>query len=119
MNEQAPLVDRVNVEPPIINGMSQSEALFTGGVSLFVFFLLGLMLAMFTKVWWVLLVFSAIGPVASVWLLSGYLAALKRNRPDGYYLHWIRLRMLKLGVKCPFIRHDGFWQIGRGFDRDF
>jgi conjugative transfer region protein (TIGR03750 family) len=116
MSPQAPLADRVNVEPPIINGMSQTEIAVTGSVSFAVFFALGSALALATGVWAVLMIFAIAGPLLSVVLLSKHLATIKRNRPDGYYVHWLRLRLVRVGFKAQFVAHDGHWQIGRGLD---
>ena len=110
----APLTDRVNSEPPILKGLSASEALYATLVFFPLWLLLGGFLSYAFRHWQIVMVVGVIGPIASVWVSAGFLAKLKRNRPDHYYLHafvWWRHR-LGLGL-APFIARRGAWDLGR------
>lgn len=113
---EVPLADRVNVEPPILNGMSASEATYVFAVSGMAFTLVGIVLWVATG-FWPLFVISAVGgPTTTVWTASKHMAVLKRNRPDGYHIQLIRRRLARWGlISSPFIRHSGWWSIGRSF----
>lgn len=109
------MVDRVNVEPPIVNGMSQSEAAFAATISFIVSFGIGLVVLAITGFWPLLMMISAVGTAGTVWVTSKHMATLKRNRPDGYHVQWLRQRLAKWGLRrSRLIRHDGHWQLGRG-----
>jgi conjugative transfer region protein (TIGR03750 family) len=115
LSSQAPLADRVNVEPPIINGMSQSEASYTALVAFVVWCVVGLLVAWASGLWPLFIVTAAAGTLGTVWPLSQYMATLKRNRPDGYYEQWIRRRLASVGLRrSRLICHHGHWQLGRG-----
>ena len=110
----APVTDRVNVEPPILNGMTASEAKVIGGAAFAFFLVLGGILGWAVGVWQVLLMCAVPGPMATVWMASTRLARIKRNRPDGYYRQainqWLAARGLRQAV---FISHAGYWELGR------
>ncbi len=122
-NEQYPegrkqeiLADRLNSEPLIFRGCSNSE--------------LGLILVC-AVIFWVpvsLLVAASFGAVAMGLGLSGlgilatvYFGAtlfqwIKRGRPDNYYQHLMMIRLNDLGLwKSNLIRRTGFWSLGRAF----
>lgn len=108
------LADRLNSEPMIFRGCSNSE--------------LGLIL-LFAVLFWVpvsLLVAAAFGAVAMGLGLSGlgilatvYFGAtlfqwIKRGRPDNYYQHLMMIRLNDLGLwKSGLIRRTGLWSLGR------
>ena len=113
-DRRAPITDRVNSEPAILNGMTVSEVAWVAGACFMVYGFFG-MLMMFVTGWWeVALLASLFGAGGTVWASSLYLAKLKRGRPDGFYgqlIHtWISGRGL---TKCRFRRHDSFWSVGR------
>jgi conjugative transfer region protein (TIGR03750 family) len=111
---EVPLADRVNVEPPIINGMSATEASFVFIGSCLIFAVVGVLLWVMTGFWPLSVGSLLIGPATTTWKLSKHLAVLKRNRPDGYHLQLIRKRLARWGLaRDPFIRHSGWWSLGR------
>ena len=110
----APITDRVNVEPAILNGMTASEAQVIGLVSLVLCLMLGAFLVAVTGFWQALLLVNLFGPLAVLWFSSKYLAQIKRNRPDGYYSQAMHLWLSARGLtSCKFINHDGYWSLGR------
>ena len=110
----APITDRVNVEPAILNGMTASEAQVIGLVSLVLCLMLGAFLVAVTGFWQSLLLVTLFGPLAVLWFSSKYLAQIKRNRPDGYYSQSMHLWLAGRGfTSCKFIHHDGHWSLGR------
>ena len=94
----APLTDRVNVEPAILNGMTTTEAQIIGAISFaFCVAIGGLLVAMFGK-WQILLIVSLFCPLVILWFASKKLAQVKRNRPDGYYAQAIPACFYRLGT---------------------
>ncbi|WCM90530.1 TIGR03750 family conjugal transfer protein [Acidovorax sp. NCPPB 3576] len=113
----APVTDRVNVEPAILNGITVTEAKVIGLLALAVFLLLGSIVAAFTGLWQVLGMLALFGPMAVLWFSSTWLARIKRGRPDGYYTQYLHLWAARQGwVRCRFIGHEGWWDLGRSFE---
>lgn len=110
----APITDRVNVEPAILNGMTASEAQVIGLVSLVLCLMLGGLLLAVTGWWQALLLVGLFGPLLILWFASKYLAKIKRNRPDGYYSQAMHQWMARRGfATSKFIEHSGYWSLGR------
>lgn len=110
----APLTDRVNVEPPILRGITSTEAQVIGILSLVACVAAGLLVYAITGFWQLILLFSIFGPLMTVWISAGYLATIKRGRPDGYYGQAMRLWAIRHGLMRPrFTLHDGGWGLGR------
>ena len=83
--QRAPITDRVNVEPAILNGMTVTEAQWIGLLALVVFLLVGFLVFLVTGFWQVWLLLSTFGTAMVLWFASLYLARIKRGRPDAYY----------------------------------
>lgn len=116
---RAPVTDRVNVEPTILNGMNATEAKVIALCSGVVFFVIGLIIWGCTGVWQILLVVAIFGPAAAMWYGSSYLAGIKRGRPDGYYGQAIHFWLLKRNLTSPiFLVHNGYWSLGQELDVD-
>ena len=115
--QRAPVTDRVNVEPAILNGMTVTEAQAIGAVSLTVFLLVGGIVFTATRLWQLWLILGLAGPVLTLWFGSQYLARVKRGRPDAYYTQAIHLWLAdrKL-VKPKFLTYHGWWSLGRSLD---
>lgn len=112
--EGVPLADKVNVEPPIFNGLSASEAAFVCTVSGVVFVTLGVILWATTGFWFLFVTSAVGGPLGVIWVTSKHLEGIKRNRPDGYHIQALRIALAKRGLgRNPFIRRTGWWSIGR------
>ena len=110
----APLTDRVNVEPPILRGMTESEATTIGLAAVVAWLIVGVVVAVVVGLWQVILACVVVGPMITLWKASAVLARLKRNRPDGYYWQALLLWLAKHGLAPQrFIRHDGYWSLGR------
>ncbi|MBL1456460.1 TIGR03750 family conjugal transfer protein [Methylophaga sp.] len=119
MNDSAEiLADRLNNEPPIFRGLSNSElgmvlkvgALFWVPTCLIVATLLGkTMMGMGAAMLMLLLTI----------LVSGSLfQRIKRGRPDYYYQHYLMIRDVFLRVKTNtknqrVIQYTGTWGVGR------
>ena len=115
--QRAPITDRVNVEPAILNGMTLTEAKVIGSVSFVVFMLIGALLFSVTRYWQFMLVLGTFGPAFVLWFASQYLARIKRGRPDGYYTQAIHLWLAQRSlVKPRFITYHGWWSLGRSLD---
>ena len=54
------------------------------------------------------------GALATVWLAAGQMQALKRDRPDHFYIHLVHRWCARYGVaRARFITHAGRWDLGR------
>lgn len=112
--QRAPLTDRVNVEPPILNGMTASEAQIIGLVALVSFLLIGALVFWATGRWQFLLLLAVFGPAVVLWLASLQLARLKRGRPDAFYQQRMHQWLADRGLVQPkTIVHHGWWSLGR------
>ncbi len=112
--DSAPVTDRINVEPQIINGLSHSEVEVAAGVFLAIFSAIGLALWLVTGIWPLFVLIAIVGTLTSVWTLSKHIAELKRNRPDGYYIQFIRHALARRGLRrASWVTHDGYWSLGR------
>lgn len=117
VRHKAPVTDRVNVEPSILNGMNMPEAQVIGAVSLVVFLIIGGLVFSVTRLWQVWLLLSLIGPTLALWFGSLYLARIKRGRPDAYYTQAIHLWLAQRSLAKPrFITYHGWWSLGRSLD---
>lgn len=115
----APLTDRVNSEPPIINGMTMTEAAYLGSISLVASFLCGLLCSVLTGYWLCLLILCIVGPLISLWYASLYLQKIKRGQPEGTYIQKMRIWFADMGlIRHCFTQHKGFFSLGcaLGFD---
>lgn len=114
---RAPVTDRVNAEPAILNGMAATEAAWIAAASLVAFAVVGALVFAVTGLWQAVLALPLFGTGASLWFSSLYLQKVKRGRPEGYYTHAIHLWLADRGVfRSKFIRHQGYWSLGRTLD---
>lgn len=115
----APLTDRVNTEPPIINGMSATEGGYVAAVSFAIFLVVGFLLFLATGYWHFIFASSVIGPFAVLWQASLYLQQVKRNKPEGWYVQAARLWLDDHGPgRKRYLRHHGYFELGRRIDFD-
>ena len=117
--QRAPITDRVNVEPAILNGMTVTEAQVIGLVALAVFLLIGAVIFVVSRQWQVLLLLAIFGPAIVLWYSSMYLAKIKRGRPDGFYTQAIQIWREEHGLiwgQPKFLRYSGWWGLGRTLD---
>ena len=112
----APFADRANGQPAILRGMTQSEVTLVALVAFPGWAVLGLLLGLVTRVWALAALVGAVGPMLTVWMLAGWLASKKLNRPDGYYVHQFKAWKAKAFGKKLFITHAGHWSLGRSLE---
>lgn len=115
--QRAPITDRVNIEPAILNGMTVTEAQWIAGIAMVVFLLIGGLLYLVTGLWQFVLLLSVFGTALTLWFGSQVLARVKRGRPDAYYTQAIHLWLAHRGLTRPkFITYHGWWSLGRTLD---
>jgi conjugative transfer region protein (TIGR03750 family) len=111
---EAPCVDRVNVEPAILLGLSSSEAVWTIVAAFSVWVPIGILMGLVTRSMAIGVLFASVTPLATVYVAALKMAAVKRDRPDLYYLHLFRQRLARLGLRrSRFVTHAGLWELGR------
>lgn len=111
---EPPLADRVNVEPPIVGGMSHTELTLVAGSAFVVLFVATAFGAWLTHAWVLMAVLPPGGTVVVIAIAARHMATLKRNRPDGYHAQWLRKRMARFGIsRMRTIEHHGHWRLGR------
>ena len=112
--QRAPITDRVNIEPAILNGMTVTEAQWIAGIAMVVFLLIGGLLYLVTGLWQFVLLLTVFGTALTLWFGSQVLARVKRGRPDAYYTQAIHLWLVQRGLAgAKFIHHQGWWSLGR------
>jgi conjugative transfer region protein (TIGR03750 family) len=111
---RAPVTDRVNAEPAIINGMTVSEGRWIAVLCLTVYAVLGGLIWLLTGWWQTMPVITLFGAGATIWYVSLYLAKVKRKRPEGYYRLALHLWLAKHGLaQSQCMTHRGYWSLGR------
>lgn len=115
----APLTDRVNAEPAIINGMSVTEATYIGGGSFAISIVLGVVLFFLTGFWHFIFVLGIALPMVTIWYSSFYLQSIKRSKPERWYVQAFRIYLARKGiVKSQYITHHGYMELGRRINSD-
>ncbi len=110
----APEIDRVNVEPVILLGLSNSEALWVIGLAFAIWVPVAGLVMLLKPSLPLFILLATVGPLASVWLVAKKMAVVKRNRPDLYYVHAMRQWASKKGLRrSRYITHVGEWDVGR------
>jgi conjugative transfer region protein (TIGR03750 family) len=110
----APCVDRVNVEPAILLGLSSSEAVWTIAAAFSVWVPIGILMGLVTRSMAIGVLIASVTPLLTVYVAALKMAAVKRDRPDLYYLHLFRQRLARIGLRhSRFINHAGPWDLGR------
>jgi conjugative transfer region protein (TIGR03750 family) len=111
---EAPCVDRVNVEPAILLGLSSSEAVWTIGVAFLIWAPVGLIAGLLAHSMAVGVLIATVTPLITVYVSAQKMAAVKRDRPDLYYLHLFRQTLARRGLRrSRFVIHAGGWDLGR------
>jgi conjugative transfer region protein (TIGR03750 family) len=111
---EAPCVDRVNVEPAILLGLSSSEAVWTIAAAFAVWVPVGVLAGLAARSMAIGVLFATVTPLVTVYVAAMKMAAVKRDRPDLYYLHLFRQRLARHGLRrSRFVTHAGGWDLGR------
>lgn len=114
--EETLLGDRLNSEPLIFRGCTNSELglILLCAVVFWVPFSL-LLAAAFGKVA-MGLGFSGLGILATIYFGATLFQWVKRNRPDHYYQQRVLVFLVDLKLWNPgLIRRTGWWSLGRSF----
>ncbi len=114
MNEETEtLADRLNQEPVIFRGSTNSElgVILLCGVIFWVPF--GLIVGALFGVIMIGLGLSTLGILLTIVFGSTYFQKIKRGRPDNYYQHRVALKLNELGLrKSPLILKGSVWDLG-------
>jgi conjugative transfer region protein (TIGR03750 family) len=110
----APITDRVNAEPAIVNGMTASEGGQIAVACLLLYGAMGGILTLLTGWWHIALFLILFGSGATLWFGSLYLAKVKRGRPAGFYVQAIQLWLVRHRLTTTvLLRHANYWSVGR------
>lgn len=113
-DDETPLVDRVNNEPPILKGLSSTESLWAIGLAFGLWVPLGTLVGFLSTSVAVGVLVTGCGALGTVWLAAGQMQILKRDRPDHYYIHLVHRWCARSHVaRARFITHVGRWDMGR------
>lgn len=108
------LADRLNAEPAIFRGCSSSELGMMAGIAIVVWLPLSFLLAWLLSAATMGFGIAGVGVVGSVVILATLFQRIKRNRPEGYYQQWLRMRLHSLGLgRPPWVLRSGTWDLGR------
>jgi conjugative transfer region protein (TIGR03750 family) len=110
----APCVDRINVEPSILLGLSSSEAFWTIVIAFAIWVPIGALVGLVARSMAIGVLVATVTPMASVYIAAKKMASVKRDRPDLFYLHLFRQSLARTGVRrSRFVIHFGGWDLGR------
>lgn len=113
-SEREILAGRMNAEPAIFKGCSSSELGLIVGVAIVIWLPLSLLLAWMLGAITMGFGLAGVGVVATVVVMATLFQRIKRGRPDGYYQHWLRIRLQATGLyRTPWVLRSGCWDIGR------
>ena len=113
-DDEIPLVDRVNTEPPILKGLSSTESLWAIGLAFAVWVPIGVLSGLLFSSLAIGVLVTGAGALAAVWLAAGRMQRVKRDRPDHYYIHLAQRWCVRHGLaRARFITHVGRWDMGR------
>lgn len=108
------LADRLNAEPVIFRGCSSTELAVMAALAIVVWLPLGFGLAWSLDAATMGFGIAAVGVVASIVGLATLFQRIKRNRPEGYYQQWLRMRLHAFGLcQPPWVVRSGPWDLGR------
>ena len=115
MNSQTEtLADRLNQEPVIFRGSTNSElgVILLCGVIFWV--PVGLILGAMMGAVVMGLGLSTLGVLLTIFFGSTFFQRIKRGRPDNYYQHLVIIKLSRLGLrKSLLILKGGAWDLGR------
>ncbi len=114
------LADRLNQEPVIFRGSTNSElGMILLGATVF-WLPAGLLLAGLFGAPVMGLGIATLGVLATIVFGSTGFQRIKRGRPDFYYQHVLILKLNKLGLRSSsLIARQGPWDLGRTLPRSF
>ncbi|MDE0250020.1 MAG: TIGR03750 family conjugal transfer protein [Gammaproteobacteria bacterium] len=108
------LADRLNAEPVIFRGCSSTELGAMAVIAIGVWLPLGFGLAWSMDAATMGFGVAGVGVVASIVGLATLFQRIKRNRPEGYYQQWLRIRLHDFGLcRAPWVSRSGAWDLGR------
>jgi conjugative transfer region protein (TIGR03750 family) len=115
--QQDVLADRLNAEPAIFKGCSSTELGTIVGLAILLWLPLSLLLAWVFGAVTMGFGIAGVGVIATVIVSATVFQRVKRDRPDGYYQQYLRIRLHQWGLMgCPWVRRSGVWDIGRTRD---
>jgi conjugative transfer region protein (TIGR03750 family) len=110
------LADRLNSEPLIFRGCSNSELGMILLCAVLFWVPVSLMIAASFGAVAMGLGLSGLGILATVYVGATLFQLVKRGRPDNYYQHLMMIRLNGLGLwRSRLIRRHGSWSLGRSF----
>lgn len=111
------LGSRMNAEPSILRGCSSTELMLVAGVATLIWVPVGIILAFVVGPIVIGLAGACI--VVTVYVGGGVFQKIKRGRPDGFYQHWVALKLHKLGLggTSYIIPKEGMLRLGRTWQR--
>ncbi len=108
------LADRLNNEPVIFRGSTNTELGMILLVAVVFWVPAGLLIATLLGSISMSLGITAFGVLLTVFFGSTYFQHIKRGRPDNYYQHSMIARLSRLGLrKTTLIQKHGTWSLGR------
>ncbi|MBT7436061.1 MAG: TIGR03750 family conjugal transfer protein [Gammaproteobacteria bacterium] len=114
MESSETLADRLNNEPVIFRGSTNSELGMILLVAVLFWVPMGMIIATLLGSIAMSLGIAAFGVLLTVFFGSTYFQYIKRGRPDNYYQHNMLLKLSHLGIrKSKIIHKDGAWSLGR------
>lgn len=104
------LPDRVNVEPTVFRGLTNSEMFLLGKLGLAIWMPLGLTICFFLDATLLGIGVGAILTLATLYFGGSYMQRKKRGKPVNYHARTMKIAFQDRGFgKAHFVRHNGPW----------
>jgi conjugative transfer region protein (TIGR03750 family) len=109
---KSPGLDRVNEQPPVLLGLSQSELFVATGIGFLLTPVILVLIFALIWIWWIGLVISSFVGVFVVRGCASLICRLKIGKPENYYPLLVKQRLAAL-LGAASMQHDGPWAVIR------
>ncbi len=103
--------DRIDREPVLFLGCSNTEIMMLAGAGAAAGILLGILFSIVTGWWFTVMPLFFIGAFGGVWRGGKIMMKKKENKPEGYYSKLIMMNLSKTGIFNFFVHRAGYWRI--------
>lgn len=108
------LADRLNNEPMIFRGSTNSELGFIAMMGVLFWLPVSVLIGVMIGKIFIAVGLSSLGVLATVFYGSTLFQIIKRGKPDFYYQHRVLIRLQRLGFrKSRLVLRSGRWSLGR------
>ena len=108
------LADRLNSEPVIFRGSTNSELGVIALVAALFWLPFSVLIGTLIGKFFIAVGLSAVGVLATIFFGSTLFQRIKRGKPDFYYQHVVIIKLQRMGLRASqLILRNGLWSLGR------